>query len=79
MINAITVPEWKGRPIPFTAKISILPKSVIIKGKIPLNTIPKIIKAVSYTHLDVYKRQFLHSPNWIGVVITVNKKNIIFW
>ena len=38
------VPEWKGSPSPFTAKISILPKSVIISGKIPLNTIPKIIK-----------------------------------
>ena len=49
------VPEWKGRPIPLTAKISILPKSVMIKGKIPLNTIPKIIKVNTFAQRKLFQ------------------------
>ena len=33
------------------------------------------IKAVSYTHLDVYKRQFLYNGTWVKALETIRNNN----
>ena len=38
-----------------------------------------IIKPVSYTHLDVYKRQVQVSVNLINLLLDQKKNMIVFW